>query len=102
MEMEFLVSGPPALTGLWLLDAISAVDLCASPVPAEARLGLDPWLAQSSAQGWGLSSKITPTTLSKIFLQREDGGEPESMLVSGKLSHLSLVKASLSKVIIAR
>jgi len=41
MEMEFLVRGELAPTGLWLLDGISAGDLCACPSPAEARLGLD-------------------------------------------------------------
>lgn len=61
MEMEFLVPGKPALTGLWLLDSISAGDLCACPILAEAGLGLDSCLAQSLGQGWGLGSGLPQT-----------------------------------------
>lgn len=61
MEMEFLVPGKPAPTGLWLLDSISAGDLCACPILAEAGQGLDSRLAQSRGQGWGLGSGLPQT-----------------------------------------
>lgn len=101
MEIEFPVPGNPALTGLWLLDVISAVDLCACPILAEARLGLDSWPAQSPAQGWGLGSGSLQTPSARFYYSKR---VLENQIVCWSLGSgvISLVKASISKVIIPR
>lgn len=102
MEMEFLVPGqacPVWAVAPWFDFCWGSLCL---PHSCWSRAGLGLLAGTKPRARLGFRQQVAPNTFSQVFLQQEGVGEPESALVSGKLSHLSLVKASISKVIIPR